>query len=319
MALIDARQLRSLKVSERKSDKNTRQYSGSEDFLILADSKDPSFVDILKDKTSWPNLGSNKLPQINDEIVIRGVRFYVTSRDLAHYKDNERAVVMSVKYDSKEEDDDEPPEPPEGTDPETWQRITAQSEQVTEPAKGWTILADTVGKAQVGGGQDTARNSAGDPVDGLEEDTALVRFTYTNTQVLDPNFVKLQDYTNKCNSVPFLGGIEYTIRCMGWSGEYDQKNNVWSISIDFLYKPNDWSIEFYDVGFNEIIDGERRAILDVKGNPVSTPVPLDGNGVAASIGNGGETGNFQPVELRFRYLFPYPSVDLNNIFNDCRM
>jgi hypothetical protein len=313
MALVDARIRRSAKVSETRDDKGVLQLSGSQEFIIISDTSNPTFASVLDDTTFWPKLGG-PLPQVGDSAEVSGQIMSVASREISYEKDSDRVLVLAVKYSGK---DDEEPEKPESTDPATWQNITAQSEQVTEPARGWVILPDTVGKAQVDGGQDTARNSAGDPVDGLEEDTALVRFTYTNTQVRDPNFAKLQEYTNKCNSVPFLGGIEYTIRCTGWSGEYDQKNNVWRISIDFLYKPNDWSIEFYDVGFNEIVDGERRAILDLAGNPVSKPVPLDGNGQAAAIGNGGSTENFQPVTLFFRYLFPYPSVDLNNIWFDC--
>jgi hypothetical protein len=312
MAIIDARLLRSLTVSERLGDKNTTQLSATEDFLILTDTKNPNYGDILNNEQTYANLFGFRLPQIRDETTLGGIRFYVTSRELSPFKDNERAVKMTVRYDSKDPLDDEQPDPPNDNDPDSWQRITIQSQQITEPALGWDTRQDTIGKAQVGGGQKTAQNSAGDPIDGLEEDTAMTRLTYTNTQVLQPKFLKLQEYTNTCNDQPFLGGIEYTVRCVGWSGEYDQKNQVWSISVEFLYKPNDWSIEFYDVGFNEIVNDKRQAILDVAGNPVSKPVPLDGNGSAAPFGTGGE-----PPDLSIRYLFPYPSRDLNDIWADC--
>jgi hypothetical protein len=312
MAIIDARVLRSLTISEKLGDKQTKQFSASEDYLILTDEKNPNFADILNNENDWPNLGGGTLPQLRDQVVFNGIRFYCNSRDVSYFKDNERAVKMTVRYDAKDEQDDEQPDPPNDNDPDSWQRITIQSQQITEPALGWDTLNDTVGKPGVGGGQKTAQNSAGDPIDGLEEDTAMTRLTYTNTQVLQPNFLQLQAYTNTCNSQPFLGGIEYTVRCVGWSGEYDQKNQVWSISVEFLYKPNDWSIEFYDVGFNEIVNDKRQAILDVAGNPVSKPVPLDGNGSAAPFGTGGE-----PPDLSIRYLFPYPSKDLNDIWADC--
>lgn len=321
MAIVDARILRSLTVSERKSDKGTRQLSGSEEFLVISDTKDPSFGEILASTATFTNLGNKRLPQINDAVQVGSKRFYVTARDLSHFKDNERAVRMTVRYDSKAEEDDEQPDPPNGTDPETWQRITIQTQQMTGPALGWIDSVETIDKPQFSADQDVPRNSAGDPVDGLEEDTALIRMTYTNTQVPNPNFQKLQEYTNTCNTVDFLGALPYTVRCVGWSGEYDQANQVWSISIEFLFKPTGWVIEFYDVGFNEIVDGKRRAILDLAGNPVSKPVPLDGNGKAAAIGNGGDdTGEqFQPVALEWRYLWPYPSRNLNNIWNDCRV
>lgn len=317
MAIVDARILRSLKVSEQLGDKQTKQLSASEDYLILSDAKNPDFAEILSNEQLHANLGNRRLPQLRDEVLFNGIRFYCNARDVSYYKDNERAVQMTVRYDAKDPEQDEPPDPPNGQEPDSWQRITIQSQQVTEPAKGWDTLNDTVGKAQVGGGQQTAQNSAGDPVDGLEEDTAMVRLTYTNTQVPNPNFQKLQEYTNTCNDDNFfLGGIAYTVRCVGWNGEYDQKNQVWSISVEFLYKPNNWSIEFFDIGFNEIVNGKRQAILDVAGNPVSKPVPLDGNGQVAPFTG---TGNDEPPDLSIRYLYPYPSRDLNEIWADCRI
>jgi hypothetical protein len=156
-------------------------------------------------------------------------------------------------------------------------------------------------------GQLPASNSAGDPVDGLEEESALVRLTYTNTQVLSPRFDQLLRYTNTCNNGEFLGGPEYSVRMTGWNGEYDQKNNVWTIGIEFLYKPDLWEIQFFDAGFNEVVDGERKAILDQAGNPVGQPVPLDGNGAALPIGS----------EPYTRYLYPYQKVNMSQIFSDC--
>jgi hypothetical protein len=317
MAFIDARVLRTLKVTETQGEKQTKQLTAAEDYLLIADVRNPSFGDALADETVWLNLGSQALPQLGDERTLNGTRFYCITRDLSWYKDNERAIVMTVRYAAKDEQDDEQPQPPEGTDPETWKRITIQTQQITKPAMGWPTLASAI----AGGGidNDLPRNSAGDPVDGIEEDAALVRLTYTNTQVADPNFEQLNAYTNRCNDGPFLGGIAYTVRCTGWSGEWDQKNNTWSISVEFLYNPDDWSIEYYDAGFNEIINLEptnvrrRMAILDARGNPVNQPVPLNGNGEAEPLP---ETG---PPTLNIRYIFPYRAVDMEKIWADCRI
>jgi hypothetical protein len=303
MALVDARLLRSLELSESKGDKGTKQHSATQKFLILADSKDPSFGEILDDKTSWTNLGGRPLPQIDDDVIEGGLTFVVNSRELSHFKDNERAVVMSVRYDAKPEGEGLPE--PQGIDPTTWERITITTQGVTKPALGWSDLADV--PAFSNAGQLPARNSAGDPVDGLEEESALVRLTYTNTQVLSPRFDQLLRYTNTCNNGEFLGGPEYSVRMTGWNGEYDQKNNVWTISIEFLYKPDLWEIQYFDAGFNEVVDGERKAILDQAGNPVGQPVPLDGNGAALPIGS----------EPYTRYLYPYQKVNMAQIFTDC--
>lgn len=311
MAITDVRVRRSLQLSESRDDKGNVKTTASQSLVVVCDAKNPSFNEILDNTQSWENLGG-RIPQLGDKTIINGRDVYVTKRDLQFDGDSDRVVVMDVEYSSRENNEEQ--QDPQGDNQETWQRITIQTQQVTEPARGYASEA----QAKNAGPQDFARNSAGDPVDGLEEDTALVRMTYTNTAVVEPRFKKLNEYVNTCNDNEFLAADSYCVRCVGWSGEYDQKNNVWSISIEFLYKPDDWSIMFYDVGFNEIIDQKRVAILDRAGNPVSKPVPLDGNGKAATIGDGNAAEDqFQPVPLSFRYLYPYLAVSMNNIFDDC--
>jgi hypothetical protein len=162
----------------------------------------------------------------------------------------------------------------------------------------------------------SAQNSAGDPVDGLEEDCAMVKLTYTNTQVRNPVFHELQRYTNRCNTSVFLGGADYTVRMVGWNAEYDQKNNVWSVSVEFLYNPDGWQIQYFDVGYNELLDGERRVILDTAGNPVSKPVPLNGQGQTRAI-NPSPTEGQKPIEPLMLELYPYKVADLSALFANC--
>lgn len=315
MAITDARVLRSLQLSEKKGDKGSLQYSASEDLLVITSDKHPSFGDILDDQQTWTNLGNRRLPQVDDQVMLNGRRFYVTGRDLAYYKDNERAVQMTVRYDAKAAEGDEPPDPPQGTDPETWQRITVTSQQMTKPAIGWPTFGLVPGENEDGEGTG-AQNSAGDPVDGLEEDVALVKLTYTNTQAVSPVFSELLRYTNRCNLHEFLGGPTYTVRMMGYSAEYDQKNNTWSVSVDFLYNPDGWQIKFYDAGFNENVGGERRAILDQVGNPVSKPVPLNGAGQAVALDPSPSAGQV-PADLVERELYPYKIADMAALFANC--
>jgi hypothetical protein len=318
MALTDARVLRSLKLTESKGEKGSVQYSGSQEILILSDTKDPSFSGILADTTVWPNLGSQPLPQLDDEELVNGVRLFVTSRELSYYKDNERAVVMSVRYDAKDEEAGSEGDPTSG-DQDAWQRIQVQSVDVTEPAAGWRSLNDTIQADPTLG--EPAANSAGDPVDGLEEESSMLRFTYTNTIASNPDFHALTKYLNRCNHIPLtLLGIQcdwYTVRCTGYNAQYDQKNNTWSVTVEFLYKPSDWSIAYYDVGFNELINGERRAIVDKAGNPVSSPVPLDGTGKAVPPANIDMTS--ESTGLVTRKLYPYPSVSMNDLFAEARI
>lgn len=326
MAIVDARILRSVKITESKAEKGSVQLSASEDYLVICDAKNPNFSEIMTDTTSWPNLGGAPLPQIDDEITLSGRTLYVTSRDLSYYQDNERAVVMSVRYDRKDDEEGGEGDPTSG-DQDAWKRIQVQSVDITKPARGWRSLGNAKDAAVAS--EKPAVNSAGDPVDGLEEQCSMLRLTYTNTIASNPNFEALRGYVNKCN----FGGMAvlgmnfsfYTVRCTGFNANYDQKNNTWDVTVELLYNPDGWELRYYDVGFNEIIDDppggkKRRAILDDRGNPVSSPVALNGEGRALALNN----ANF-PVEddelqgPRMRVLYPYISTDLQNLFRDARI
>ena len=238
MAIQDVRILRSLKITEQKSEKQSIQLSATQQLLFISDTRDPSFNEILEDASVWPNLGNEQVPQIDDETVVKGVTLYVTKRDVAYYQDNERMVVMTIQYDAKKDPEPGSDTPPTGTDAETWKKITATSEQVTKPATGWQTFQEIPDENAADAVGITARNTAGDPVDGLEEQDSLVKLTYTNTQVVNPNFAELNKYLNRCNSATFQGAPQYCVRVAGWNADYDQANNVWSVSVEFIYNPD---------------------------------------------------------------------------------
>lgn len=312
MALIDARIKRTARLSETKDSKGIVQLSASQDFLVISDTANPSFASVLADTTSWSKLGG-PLPQVGDDATIGGKSMVCSSRDVSYAGKSDRVVLVSVRYSAREDPAEQ--SPPSGTDPETWQRITVTSQQMSKPAVGWPSRGAVPPENNNDEG-DGAQNSAGDPVDGLEEDCALVKLTYTNTAVPNPSFEELQRYTNRCNNAVFLGGDDYTVRMVGWNAEYDQKNNVWAVSVEFLYNPDGWQIRYFDAGYNEIIDGERRAILDKAGNPVSKPVPLDGSGQAQTI-NGSPTGDEKPTDPVTLELYPYKIADMSALFANC--
>lgn len=317
MGMTDARVLRSLKLFEQKADKGSIQYSATEDYLLLFDQKNPSFQEALDDDTTWPNLGNQKLPQIDAEVTLSGTTLYCTSRELSAYEGNERSLVMSVRYDSKDAEKGGEGNP--ANDPDAWKRIQIQSVDVEKPARGWRSLGNSK-DAQINS-EKPAINSAGDPVDGLQEQTSMLRFTYTNTIASNPNFTALKEYVNKCNFGPLrILGMSlsfYTVRCTGFNASYDQKNNTWSVTVELLYNPDGWEIRFYDAGFNELDDNnDRVAILDKRGNPVSSPVGLNGEGKAVGLAPIGENEALGPA---MRVLYPYISTDLENIFTDSRI
>jgi len=262
----------------------------------------------LANTSTFTNLGGAALPQLDDQVTVNGTTLVVTSRKLGWFDGSDRVVQMTVSY-AGFDAEAESPSPPSGTDETTWRRISARPQQISVPARGWTTQALAAANNTE---EKPPRNSAGDPVEGIEENVNCVALTYTNPGVTSPNFAKLNEYANTCNNAGFLGGVAYTVACLGWSGEFDEKTQVWNISVEFLFNPKGWYVEYIDAGFNEIVNGERLAILDTKGNPVGTPVPLDGNGATLPAGYG--DGNLVTL-----FLYPYPAKEMGNIFADCNV
>lgn len=317
MAIIDVRQLRSFEFSETKAAKGSIQRTGSVELLVLNNAT-PDFGAIASDTTSWPNFFNRKIPQINDFELVGGIDFYVTSRKFAYAdNENEYAVKVTVRYDSFDPEINEPgggdgssPEDPpeEGDDSDAGTRWTYSTMQVQVPLTDEGVFGDL--------GAKPATNSAGDFVDGLTEDRALQKWTYTNPVALNVDIAALHEYVNKVNSRAFRGQPARTVRCMGFNAEFDEVNQTWNVSVEFLYDPKVWKVDYYDVGYNEIVGGKRRAILDTQGNPVSKPVPLDGTGKALPIGDI-TVGSYSPAKgLVTLTAYPYKQKDLNDLFAD---
>jgi hypothetical protein len=309
MAIISVNQLRSFEYSESKGSKGSVDMKGSVEFLAKFDGE-VDFNVLVEDQTVWPGLGNRPIPLLNSLESIGGIPFYVTSRKFAYFKgdEQERAAKITIEYDNKREDPQDPDEQkPEGTDADTWKKITVTTEQQQTP------LTDEGDDGTMGG--KPPRNSAGDPMDGLTENRCRAKLTYTNSQVRDPNFAWLLSFTNKTNRNEFLGCTRRTLLCQGFNADYDDKRQLWTISVEWLYDPKQHIVRYYDTGLNEKVNGERRAILDAANNPVSKPVPLDGFGKAVAIADatayGPGVANPFLVEL---IAYPYKETDMVDIF-----
>lgn len=309
MAITDVRILRQTQVKESKSDKGSIQITGTQELLAISDTANPSFTLIANDTSVWPNLGNAKIPQINDSAAFSGYTLNVTSRAFDYYdEDNEFAVRIVIQYDAKsEEGEEDKPEPIDG-DATTWLQMSVQTTSSTMPAKGYWTRGE-VPAENAEGTPKPAKNSAGDPVDGLTEDVAMVKLVYTNTQVADPDFSKLLFYVNRCNDGEWLGCKDYSVKVAGFNADYDQKNNVWTVSVEFLYNPATWKLTYFDAGYREIDGTDLVAVLDKSGNPVSKPAPLNGSGGPLLSGE-------EPVTLD---LFPYEIAKLQDLFSNCRI
>jgi hypothetical protein len=46
--------------------------------------------------------------------------------------------------------------------------------------------------------------------------------------------------------------------------------------VDIAYRAEGWKLKLWDIGYNQIVGGERKKILDAMREPVSEPVALSG-------------------------------------------
>ena len=308
--VVEVDQLHDTTVTETMTDKGAIEWTAKESYLVKLDARNSNFVAVAD---------SGLVPQVGDNGSFGSRVLHVHTRTFSYYKNNPTMCHVEVQYVGKQADalTPEPGESQENNeaepdnaaeDPATWQKITVTTEQRQ------TLLTDHgVGGAEGDPFGLPATNKAGDPIDGLTEDRALVKMVYADSMVFAPNFAALLSYVNKINLEQFLGGAERTVRCMGFSADYDQKSNEWSVSVEFLYDPKEHVVLCYNAGFNQKIDNKRVAIMTDDGlHPVSKPVALDENGLALSIADAAD-----PKKLFLLKFYPYQVKQFANIWNDC--
>lgn len=290
MAFYDVVVLHEDAFEESKGGKDRGTFTIGRQLLAKSDTKNPSFVTIGTSTATWPGLGGEKIDQLNDLRNFDGIVARCSSRKFSWLSGTENGVLIDLKYEGLspyENTDSGGSEQPRELETQTWRRISISTSQITQPA------ADKEGRGFT--------NSAGDPVDGLEEETSLAVVKYTNEFNPNPYLAGIWDWLNKCNDSTFLGAAEYTLRITGFSAEFDDKSMLWKTSLELTYNPKGWYIRYYDAGFNELVDDgaggyNRKAILDISGNPVSQPVPLNGQGgqavTATAVSQAHSKGNY---------------------------
>jgi hypothetical protein len=128
-------------------------------------------------------------------------------------------------------------------------------------------------------------NSAGDPYDPpVEGDDA--RWVATVTKNVDQVPSWLLTYRNAVNSDTFvLDGLPIAAgyaKLMGVSiGKWEKRDVFWyrSVSLTIAVDSNGWAKQILDAGFREI-SGSLRVNIQVNGEDVTAPVPLNGSGVS---------------------------------------
>ena len=152
-------------------------------------------------------------------------------------------------------------------------------------------------------------NSAGDPLEGLErEQSEWVIAISGNLQTFDKSLAKA--YHNAVNSDEFSGCPPGTVKCQKIAGSTeveqvdDEEVFYWAVSTTLSYREEGWATRVWDVGFNQIVNGKRKKIVDATGEPVSAPVALL-NGVARNPGEPPNMLTFKTYKsLPFTGYFP---------------
>lgn len=152
-------------------------------------------------------------------------------------------------------------------------------------------------------------NTAKDPLEGAQKEQAEWRVQINGNRAVFPYSLAM-NYVNTVNSDSWSGFPAGTLKVQGITGqrEVEQINNAevpyWSVSVDIAYRSEGWALKLWDVGFNEVVGGQRRRILDELKEPVSDPVALS-NGAAKSAGSPPDMLTFKIYkEAAFAGVFP---------------
>jgi hypothetical protein len=165
-------------------------------------------------------------------------------------------------------------------------------------------------------------NSAKDPIEGLEKEReesswSLIK-TYEAQADLEADISAAAGAVNdaawagndeKCWKCYFKGAQKRSISKFDGDedgGLLEYIESRWEFRLD----PGTWKCMPWDVGFMELVSGQRKAILGSDGKPVKQPVGLNANGTKQSPGSAPNVINDgDGVDL-------YPTADFGEIFGD---
>lgn len=153
---------------------------------------------------------------------------------------------------------------------------------------------------------DTITNSAGDPLEGLEIEKSTATVSLTKMYETDADLKSdLVAYVDTVNNATWFGWPAEHVKCV-FRGASKKTSQLYAneesdtllewieAKWDFEYKEGGWRSKPWDVGFMELVSGERQAVLGDDGKPVQQPVALTSAGAAKPAGeapdviNGGD-------------------------------
>jgi hypothetical protein len=140
-------------------------------------------------------------------------------------------------------------------------------------------------------------NAAGDPLEGLEREREEVAWSLVKCYASDGAFGSAASaYAGKLNNASWSNYPEKTVKCYLKSAKkvsvskldgaadgatLDYIEAHW----EFRYDPDTWKCKPWDVGFTELVSGERKTITGNDGKAVKQPVALNSNGTKKDAGS----------------------------------
>lgn len=178
---------------------------------------------------------------------------------------------------------------------------------------------EVVGKSSGDKADLPIQNAAGDvPIPALQEDDHILTLT-VGKNVVAYNSSNSFHYQNTCNSQPFFGGAPETWKCIAITGtrQFENQTVFWRQNCIFHYRADNWRKKMANKGFNELVNGKKRQIVDWASGVMRGERFLDSTGKAIPPAQPGFVGpqpnqNPNPIYLNYR-LFALTD------FNDLRL
>jgi len=139
-------------------------------------------------------------------------------------------------------------------------------------------------------------NAAKDPIEGLQKEReesswTLVKYYETESTLT----TDVTAYAGKVNTSTWAGGAAKTWKCYFKGAKaqsvskLDGDDDAGTLEFiesrwEFRYEPDTWRLMPWDVGFMELVSGERKVITGNDGKPVKQPVALNTSGTKRSPG-----------------------------------
>lgn len=138
-------------------------------------------------------------------------------------------------------------------------------------------------------------NAAGDPLEGLEREREEVAWQLTKCYATNLDFGLNALAAGTINSASWSGYAAKTVKCYLKSAKKQSISKLDGVDDgakleyieavwEFRYEPDTWMAKPWDVGFMELVSGERKAITGSDGKPVKQPVALNSNGTKKAAG-----------------------------------